>query len=115
MNMTPLTGAPQMPDLPIITPDRLLQAFFHFMSQELTIEEAAQRKDISDTTLRARIELNEIYSRSVYEVAKVTKDGKRQVRTNMRLQWLAEDRAGETHAKLQQQLAEAKKQRRKAA
>ena len=104
-----------IPEFPILTSERVMQALLEFMSRERTIEEAANLKGINETTLRARIKHDPVYQRSVIPVSKFDKDGKHQVRTNMRMQWLAEDRAGETFARHQQQIAEAQKSHRRRA
>jgi hypothetical protein len=85
-----LQGQPGIPELPIVTAERLTQAIVHFMSEEISIEEAAARKAISDTSLRTRINNDPIYSKSVM-IRGHKKDDSPIVKTNMRLQWLAED------------------------
>ena len=102
---------PQIPDVPILTPDRLAIALAHFLSEERSIEESAAIEKQSVSNLRSDIKNDPLHAASVYPVG-YKNDGTALVKTTMRLRWLAQDRAAAAYSQALEANS-AKRQRRK--
>lgn len=90
--------SPAIPEMPILTPERIAKALFYFLSRNISIEQAAAYRDMGETTLRELIEKDPFHAKSARIAG--SRNGTPILKTSMRLQWIAEDQAAAAAANI---------------